>query len=77
MRRQPADLLAVEAVMEPPVGRSMPAIRLKVVLLPEPLGPMRPRISPGLSSKDTWLTARNPPKRLDRPDTASIAQRIA
>src|SRR5262245_31415628 len=58
--------------IEPELGRSVPAIRLKVVLLPEPLGPMRPRISPACTSKDTWLTARNPPKRLQRPSTLSI-----
>ena len=32
--------------IEPASGAALPAIRLKVVLLPEPLGPMRPRISP-------------------------------
>src|SRR5262249_15697749 len=51
--------------IEPAVGRSVPAIRLKVVLLPDPFGPMRPTISPSLTSKDTRLTARNPPKRLE------------
>src|ERR1700722_17502276 len=58
--------------IEPPLGRSVPAIRLKVVLLPEPFGPIRPRISPWRAAKDTWLTARNPPKRLERPSTVSI-----
>src|SRR5216684_1929516 len=57
--------------IEPLLGRSAPAIRLKIVLLPEPLGPMRPRISPCRTSNDTWLTARKPPKRFDRALTAS------
>ena len=34
-------------------GAALPAIRLNVVLLPEPFGPMRPRISPSRTSKDT------------------------
>ena len=50
--------------IEPPEGASAPAIRLKVVLLPEPFGPIRPRISPCASSNETSLTAVNPPKRL-------------
>src|ERR1700722_1787128 len=56
----------------PAFGRSVPAIRLNVVLLPEPFGPINPRISPWRASKDIWLTARNPPNRFDRPSTASI-----
>src|SRR6202011_2457308 len=59
--------------IEPAVGRKVPAIRLKVVLFPDPFGPIRPRISPSRTSKDTWLMARNPPKRLHRPLTSSIA----
>src|SRR5436309_11273942 len=41
------------------------------VVLPEPLGPTRPRISPGLRSKLSSSSARNPPNRLTRPLTAS------
>ncbi len=33
-------------VMLPRSGRSAPAMQLKRVVLPEPLGPMTPRISP-------------------------------
>src|SRR5262252_7551277 len=58
--------------IEPEEGRRLPAIRLKVVLLPDPFGPIRPRISPARTSKDTWLTAKKPPNRFDRPSTASI-----
>src|SRR5713101_6925505 len=57
--------------IEPALGGKVPAIRLKIVVLPEPFGPMRPRISPGLTAKDTPLTARNPPNRFARPATSS------
>ena len=43
-----------------------------MVLLPEPLGPMRPRISPCSTANDTLLTAVNPPNRLVKPSTVSI-----
>ena len=45
---------------------SKPVIRLMVVVLPEPLGPISPRISPRLRAKLTSLTACNPPKSLVR-----------
>ena len=57
--------------MEPAEGGSAPEMQLKQVVLPEPLGPMRPRISPGLTSKETPWRARKPPKRLVRPETVS------
>ncbi len=38
-------------------------MQLKHVVLPEPFGPMRPRISPSRTSKETALSAMNPPKR--------------
>src|SRR3989442_11770181 len=56
---------------EPAVGLSAPAIRLKVVLFPEPLGPMRPRISPSATWKETFLTAKNPSKLLVSPLTCN------
>src|SRR5581483_7739656 len=56
---------------EPALGLSAPAIRLKVVLLPEPFGPIRPRISPSATSKETFLTARKPSKLLVSPSTSS------
>src|SRR6266478_3568476 len=59
--------------IEPAVGRSAPATRLKVVLLPDPFGPMRPTISPSRTSKDTRLTARKPPKRLESSVATSIS----
>src|SRR5437868_15546567 len=44
---------------------------LKIVLLPEPFGPMRPRISPSSSLNETLLTAVKPPNRLTSPATSS------
>src|SRR6516225_7664942 len=43
---------------------------LMQVVLPEPLGPTSPRISPDLRSKLSSSSARKPPKRLTRPFTA-------
>ena len=43
----PGDALALEARSRPPVGHSTPVTRLKMVLLPAPLGPIRPTISRG------------------------------
>src|SRR5262249_53772199 len=60
--------------IEPAVGRRAPAMRLKIVLLPDPLGPIRPRISPLRSSKDTRLTAKNPSKLLLRDSTTSTCR---
>ena len=59
--------------MEPAVGTYMPAMQLKIVLLPEPLGPMSPRISPSSTSNDTFETAVKPSNILVRPETARRA----
>src|SRR3954464_2144763 len=60
-------------VIEPAVGTSVPDSMLKIVLLPEPFGPIRPRISPCSTLNDTLLTAVKPPKRFTRPFTTSTA----
>src|SRR5262245_22785645 len=57
--------------IDPALGTSVPESMLKIVLLPEPLGPIRPTISPFSTPNDTRLTAVKPPKRLVRPWTAS------
>src|SRR5207302_5768035 len=57
--------------IDPAVGTSVPDSMLKIVLLPEPLGPIRPRISPCSTLNDTLLTAVKPPKRFTRPWTSS------
>ena len=49
---------------EPPEGASAPEMQLKAVVLPEPFGPMSPRISPSRTSNDTRLSAVKSPKRL-------------
>src|ERR1700755_1121633 len=59
--------------IEPAVGSSVPESMLKIVLLPEPFGPIRPRISPCSTLNDTLLTAVKPPNRLTRPSTTSTA----
>src|SRR5690242_5604663 len=59
--------------IEPAVGGNVPESMLKIVLLPDPFGPIRPRISPFSTLNDTLLTARKPPNRLTRPSTASTA----
>src|SRR4029077_1494232 len=46
-------------------------MQLKVVLLPEPFGPIRPRISPSFTSNETLFTARRAPNLLMRPETVS------
>src|SRR5579864_8729290 len=44
----------------------MPVMRLASVVLPAPLGPISPRISPASTARLTRLVARTPPKRLLR-----------
>src|SRR5208282_4271954 len=41
------------------------------VVLPDPFGPTRPRISPAPTRRLSASSARKPPKRLTRPSTAS------
>ena len=55
----------------PRVGASAPETQLNSVVFPEPFGPIRPRISPSRTSKDTLLRAVNPPNRLVSPVTVS------
>ena len=47
-------------LIEPEVGGNVPDSMLKIVLLPEPLGPIRPRISLRSTVNDTLLTALKP-----------------
>src|SRR5439155_12378776 len=51
--------------ISPAVKGNSPAIRLTVVLLPEPLGPIRPTISPSFTVRSSPSTARTPPKWRD------------
>src|SRR5512134_4096040 len=50
---------------------------LNVVVLPDPLGPMRPRISPCSTWKETPLTAARPPKYLTSFSTWKKATRLS
>ncbi len=47
--------------MSPAVGRAKPSMHLKVVVLPEPLGPSSPQIEPAGTSSETPSTAANEP----------------
>src|SRR5271166_2159047 len=51
-------------VARPDVGRSSPVRILIVVVLPAPLGPKNPKISPGATAKEMPSTAVASPKRL-------------
>src|SRR6266851_1893464 len=51
----------------PEVGLSMPLMQLTKVVLPAPLGPITPRISPRRISRSTpWRAAPPPSRDLDR-----------
>ena len=49
----------------------VPPIRLKIVVLPEPFGPISAVIEPSGTANDAPSTARTPPKRISRPFTSS------
>ena len=57
--------------IEPEVGTSAPDTQLNSVVLPEPFGPISPRISPSRTSNDTPLSAMKPPNCFVRPVTVS------
>src|SRR6266851_3953773 len=55
----------------PPLGGRKPVIRLKQVVFPAPLGPIKPAIVPSSTEKLTSLTAVRPPNRTVRASTSS------
>ena len=55
----------------PATGFWNPLSTLRKVVLPAPLGPMRPTISPGLTSKSTSSRARTPLKETPIPSVRS------
>src|SRR5438034_4675354 len=55
----------------PPAGRTRPITESSVVVLPAPLGPRTPTISPTPTSSDTPLTAATLPYRASSPSTLS------
>src|SRR6201996_3771479 len=60
--------------IRPASGRWKPAMAANSVVLPAPLGPIRPTISPAFTVSDAWSTAFRPPKALERPCTSSTAR---
>ena len=52
---------------EPSSLNSAPEMQLIIVVLPDPLGPMRPNRSRGFRCMLTLLSATKPPNRLVRP----------
>src|SRR5262245_10288871 len=57
-------------VIRPELGRRRPEMQLRVVVLPAPLGPKSPKISPGRAVKDTWATATRSPNCVRSPETS-------
>src|SRR5689334_19707042 len=55
----------------PALGGCAPAMRLNMVVLPAPFGPMMPKISRSFTSKVTSRTAARPPKNFVSPSTCS------
>ena len=58
-------------LMAPALKGRAPLIKLNMVLLPAPLGPMSPRISPERNSNERSLTATRPPNCLRALSTIS------
>src|SRR5882724_7438869 len=56
----------------PVFGANTPAIRLNIVVLPAPFGPITAKIAPSGTAKLTSATARSPLKFLETPATSSI-----
>ena len=53
--------------MLPPVARKMPVTRLKIVVLPDPFGPISPTISPSFIREVEALDGLQPAERLLQP----------
>src|SRR6185312_8467689 len=61
------------STMRPASGLWKPAMAANSVVLPAPLGPIRPTISPMRTSSDALSTAFRPPNAFDRSRTSSMA----
>src|ERR1700750_513250 len=59
----------LSSTISPPSGAYRPEITLIAVVLPEPLGPTSPRISPDETWKLKPSSAQKPPKRFTRLET--------
>src|SRR5262245_47480173 len=65
------------SLIVPAVGGRLPDTRFKAVVLPDPLGPMRPTISPLWTVIFNWSTARRPPNLRVRPWSSSSGEHRA
>ena len=68
---------ASSRVMAPPSARSRPPMTLSSVVLPEPLGPISPTISPRPTANDTPARASTPPNRLTTLSSTSRCAPVA
>src|SRR5581483_9573206 len=59
--------------ISPPLQRSYPVITLNSVVLPEPLGPIRPAIDPLATDSEQSFRAWRPPNDLDTWSASSTA----
>src|SRR5262245_39778382 len=66
-----APMSAPSKRIRPPSAARAPEMQLMRVVFPEPFGPMRPKRSPGFTSREMLLRAVKPPKRLTTPFTSS------
>src|SRR5881409_3063753 len=58
---------------DPRVGLTVPEITLNSVVLPAPLGPTRPRISPAATDSETSSSARKPPNATPIASSSSMS----
>ena len=63
---------APSKAMRPPLGRTRPVTTLKKVVLPAPLGPIRPMMALRGMTRSISLSATTPPKRLVSPRTSRM-----
>jgi DNA-binding GntR family transcriptional regulator len=62
------------SVTRPPVGWMTPEMQFSSVVLPEPFGPIKPKIRPSSRSSETPRSAVTPPKSLATSTAPSIAR---
>src|ERR1039458_9484057 len=58
---------------DPWVGLTKPQITLKAVVLPAPLGPISPTISPEDTENETSVSALSPSNRTETPSSSTLA----
>src|SRR5437870_2906647 len=72
-----SEMSAARNRTRPAVSGNRPQIRLTIVLLPDPFGPIRPKISPAATERSTPSTARTPPKCFVSPLSSSTGLFLA